>query len=597
MSKTKPTRPPPQPAETDLPEGWASATMSDVAEVVGGGTPKSTDPENFADNGHPWITPADLSDFEGVLIEHGRRALTDKGLAGCSARLVPAGTVLMSSRAPIGYVAVAANELCTNQGFKSFILADGLDSRFVLYWLRFNRGEIEQMGSGSTFMELSGARCREIPIVFPPLAEQKRIVAKVEELLGRVNAARARLAKLPAILKRFRQSVLAAACSGQLTADWRDGQSSLEPAGALLERIMANRRKRHRAELEAAKPKGGRGPRKPKSLEPSLTSCDLHELPEQWRWVTWDDLTDWITYGFTRPMPHVDHGIPIVTAKNVLDGQIDFTTADHTTPEAFDGLSEKDRPRAGEILVTKDGTLGRAAIVAESRPFCINQSVALLRFGGLSADARYLLYVVWSRLTQDMIEDQAKGAAMRHISITAFGTLPVPLPPTEEQNEIVRRVERLFALADAIEKRISAATARAGRMTQPILARAFRGELVPTEAELGAKEGREYEPASVLLARIQEDRKQQKPTKRRRGDKTMTARSAARRPAKARRPLTDVLVEQKERLTPEKLFELAGFDEDSVDQFYEQLRTLVQEGKIRQVRPNKKDVYLEATET
>ena len=127
----------------------------------------------------------------------------------------------MSSRAPIGYVAIAANELCTNQGFKSFVLEEGLDPHYVLYWLRFNRAEIELMGSGSTFMEVSGARCREIPIIFPPLPEQKRIAAKITALLERTSAARARLAKLPALLKRFRQSVLAAACSGQLTAEWR----------------------------------------------------------------------------------------------------------------------------------------------------------------------------------------------------------------------------------------------------------------------------------------------------------------------------------------------------------------------------------------
>jgi type I restriction enzyme, S subunit len=215
----------------ELPEGWASCLMGDIAEVVGGGTPRSTDPANFTANGIPWITPADLSGFTDVWIERGERCLTKAGYDSCSARLVPPGTVLMSSRAPIGYFAIAANELCTNQGFKSFVLPPEFDSQFVYYWLRSIRDEIEHMGSGSTFLEVSGSRCREIPLIIAPLAEQKRIVAKVEQLLARVNAARERLVRVPAILKRFRQSVLAAACSGRLSEIWRSCEIELRHAG------------------------------------------------------------------------------------------------------------------------------------------------------------------------------------------------------------------------------------------------------------------------------------------------------------------------------------------------------------------------------
>jgi type I restriction enzyme S subunit len=256
-------------------------------------------------------------------------------------------------------------------------------------------------------------------------------------------------------------------------------------------------------------------------MREQLDTTGLPELPEHWEWAVWDDLVDWITYGFTRPMPHVPDGVPIVTAKNVLDGKIDFSRVDRTSEPAFEDLSDKDRPRKGEILLTKDGTVGRAAIVRTDTPFCINQSVAVLRFGGPTAHVPYLLRIVQAEFTQKLIEDGAKGTAMRHISITTFGKFPLPLPPLLEQQEIVRRVEALFKLADAIEKRVEAATDRAEKLKQSILAKAFRGELVVTEAELARREGRDYEPASALLARIRTGREKQqvasKPKRRRKG--------------------------------------------------------------------------------
>lgn len=128
---------------------------------------------------------------------------------------MPSGSVLMSSRAPIGYVAVAANPISTNQGFKSFLCAEDLAPEFVAYWLRYIRPLLEQMRSGTTFSEISGSRAKEIPLHFAPLAEQKRIVEKIHPLLASVEAAHERLTKVAAILRRSRQSVLAAAFPGR----------------------------------------------------------------------------------------------------------------------------------------------------------------------------------------------------------------------------------------------------------------------------------------------------------------------------------------------------------------------------------------------
>jgi type I restriction enzyme S subunit len=194
---------------------------------------------------------------------------------------------------------------------------------------------------------------------------------------------------------------------------------------------------------------------------------------------------------------------------------LEFASVDFTSRGAFAELSDKDRPVRGEILLTKDGSIGRAAIVDTDKPFCINQSVAVLRFGGFTAHAPYLLRVIQSPFTQRLIREGAGGTAIPHISITTFGTFAVPLPPLEEQIEIALRVDGLFGLAQRIETHLARVSIGANRLPQSILAKAFRGELVPTEAELARREGREYEPAAVLLERIKKEReKETKPNKR-----------------------------------------------------------------------------------
>lgn len=130
---------------------WIECKISDIGTVVGGATPSTKKQENYDDGQIAWITPKDLSSFSGRYIERGARNITEAGLKSCSTQLLPKNTILFSSRAPIGYVAIAANELCTNQGFKSVIPNDNTDPLFLFYLLKNNKVKIEEMGSGTTF--------------------------------------------------------------------------------------------------------------------------------------------------------------------------------------------------------------------------------------------------------------------------------------------------------------------------------------------------------------------------------------------------------------------------------------------------------------
>uniref|UniRef100_UPI0030D9283F restriction endonuclease subunit S n=1 Tax=uncultured Alcanivorax sp. TaxID=191215 RepID=UPI0030D9283F len=207
----------------NIPSEWLPLKIGEVTDVVAGGTPKASQPENFSEPGSEisWLTPADLSNYSGKYIAHGARDLSQQGYDSSSAKLMPSGTLLFSSRAPIGYVAIAKNEISTNQGFKNFVIPEWIDSSYCYYYLRSIRHVAESMGTGTTFKEISGANAKKLPFILPPLAEQKAIAEKLDTLLAQVESTKARLERIPKILKRFRQSVLAAAVSGKLTEGWR----------------------------------------------------------------------------------------------------------------------------------------------------------------------------------------------------------------------------------------------------------------------------------------------------------------------------------------------------------------------------------------
>ena len=172
-------------------DNWASCEVGEITDVVGGGTPPSKDVTNFeTDGGIPWITPADLSGYKQQYITRGARNLSPKGFAACSAVMLPEGAVLFSSRAPVGYVVIAANPVCTNQGFKSFVLPNEIDSRFVYYYLKFIKPLAEDRATGTTFKELSGGAVAKLPMLLAPFNEQRRIADKLDAVLARVDACR-----------------------------------------------------------------------------------------------------------------------------------------------------------------------------------------------------------------------------------------------------------------------------------------------------------------------------------------------------------------------------------------------------------------------
>jgi type I restriction enzyme S subunit len=336
-------------------------------------------------------------------------------------------------------------------------------------------------GSAQPFVKVAETFKRSFRL--PPLAEQRRIVAKVEELLARVNAARERLAKVPGILKRFRQSILAAACSGQLTAEWRIAEKTFESVDEMLTRFGV-------------------------VVSPVRDDLELSEIPAEWRWVslrTVMDRNEAFCYGVVQPGADDPRGVFLVRAGDLEKGTVDLSQL-RRVPRTVDESYPRSRLRGGELLVTVVGAgIGESAIAPDE---CagFNCARAIAKIPVRQNSATYILRWLQTRTARGWMENDAREVARPTLNLEQLQTLPIPLPSIIEQREIVRRVEALFALADKIEARVRTATARVEKITRAILAKAFRGELVETEAELARRENRPYEPASALLERIRADR-------------------------------------------------------------------------------------------
>ncbi len=197
-----------------IPEHWQIKKLGEVGEIVSGGTP-STKVSEYWNGNISWISPADLSGYSEKIIFKGRKSITESGLINSSARLIPKGSILFSSRAPIGYVVIAGNEVCTNQGFKSIVPSKSIFNEYLLYFLKASKQNAEKVASGTTFKEISLKAFSQLEIPLPPLPEQQVIVAKIEELLSDLENGKQQLQTAQQQLNIYRQSLLNILATGE----------------------------------------------------------------------------------------------------------------------------------------------------------------------------------------------------------------------------------------------------------------------------------------------------------------------------------------------------------------------------------------------
>jgi type I restriction enzyme S subunit len=317
------------------------------------------------------------------------------------------------------------------------------------------------------------------------------------------------LARVPALLKRFRQSVLAAACSGKLTADWREEIPNAYSADSLRQQIDKLRRSAWKQQRSVK----GQSSRDEDYPIPALPSEEFDfDHPEGWGKCSMDELTSIITSGSRDWKKYYNtHGLgTFIMAQNIRPLLFDRSYRLAVAPPEHDRDRVRSEVREGDLLVTivgaNTGDVCRILEPLEQHYVC--QSVALMRPVVLETAPFLELYLNSSGHGLAQYRKWIYGEGRPHLSFDHLRETAILLPPLSEQQEIVRRVEKLFAFADQIESRLKQAQSHVDRLTQSLLAKAFRGELVPTEAELARRENRSYDPASQLLARIQTEREQ-----------------------------------------------------------------------------------------
>lgn len=449
-------------SDVNLPKEWGNCLVGQVTDVIAGGTPKAGNPDNFTEPpaGIAWLTPADLSGYKQKNISHGKRDLSKAGYDSSSAKLMPKGSILFSSRAPIGYVAVAANKISTNQGFKNFVLPDGIVSSYAYFYFRSIRDLAESLGTGTTFKEISGATAKKLPFILPPLAEQKEIAARLDDLLAQVDSIKTRLDGIPAILKRFRQSTLAAATSGKLTEQWREENGSRFESW-------------EQASIGA------------------VSTVATGKTPKRSEDVYWSNGTvPWLTSAvtgqeFCRSAEQfvTEYAVKACTLKLFKEG---------TLLLAMYGEG-KTRGQVTELKLSATCNQACAAVI-------VDKKIALRQYVKLCLKANY-----------EETRKVAAGGAQPNLNLNKVREIPISLPDLEEQTKIVRRVEELFAFADQVEQRVNEAQAHVNHLTQSILAKAFRGELTADWRAENPDLITGENSAAALLTRIQAERKKLNP--------------------------------------------------------------------------------------
>ena len=490
-----------------VPESWLWCYAKDIAKVIGGGTPSTKDETNFSSKGIPWLTPADLSDYNGIYIKAGRRDISEKGFHESSARLLPKGTVLFTSRAPIGYCVIAENPITTNQGFKSLVLESSIDPEYIRHYLLNSKEYAESLASGSTFKELSGRKTEKLKFPLPPLNEQRRIVAKIEELTAHSKRARAALDEVPTLIEQFKQSVLAAAFRGDLTADWREKNPDVEPAEKLLERFIKDREIEYKQQVQNFKSTRTRIPKLPKvSYQEGITL-----FPDSWITISVESASIFIIDCLHSTPKFVDSGEYCVDTNCIEPFKINWHTARKVTKEDFIKRASRLVPEGGDILFSREGTIGTAVKVPSDKRLCLGQRMMMFRF------ARHVLPEYAEMYLQSpYFESQYKslitGTTSPHINIGEIRKLSFLVPPVDEQKQIISITRRYLAVCDSLLAACSHGEVELEQLNQSILAKAFRGELVPQKPN--------DEPASVLLERIRTEREKLEAAKKKKKRRT-----------------------------------------------------------------------------
>ncbi|MFI6995765.1 restriction endonuclease subunit S [Nonomuraea wenchangensis] len=434
-----------------IPHTWEWCTVANVGAIVGGGTPPTSDPLNFAPSGTgiAWVTPADLGSHAGPIISHGARDLSAIGMSKCAATVMPKGTVLFSSRAPIGYVAISSGPITTNQGFRSVVPYLNGMSQYIALFLRAFRETIEAKASGTTFREVSGKVMTTLPFPLPPLDEQERITTKVAELMRLCDSLESARSSRESI-----RDTLRAACLRRVRSNAGGGMAgddeTLDIVTNHYEKLITD--PNHVGDLRemirdlAVQGRLWRDPENRVDIS-NWESTNIRELTS----IVTSGSRGWSDY-------YASSGAKFIRAQNVRFGRLllDKLAFVDIPPQAEGSRTRLDRHDI-VVVITGAGVTNPALVDLDLGEAYVSQHIGLIKLKNKEFAPWVLLCLMAPASARGQLMARAYGAGKPGLNLTNIRTLDIPLPSLPEQRRILERVNQLMGVCDALERDLRSA--------------------------------------------------------------------------------------------------------------------------------------------
>lgn len=477
--------------EVELPAGWKWSSLADCAKIIAGQSPPS-DTYNTSGNGLPF--------FQGKA-EFGDLHPTVRKWCSSPSKVAEAGDILFSVRAPVGPTNVATERCGIGRGLAAIRANDGIDPMWLLWWLRFSEKRISARGTGTTFAAITGPMLSEERLPVPPFDQQRRIVARIEELFGEIEAGEQELAAAQADLGCYRRAVLKAAVTGELTRDWREQNPPNETGADLLARILQERRARWEDAERAKFAAKGQTPkddtwksRYPEPVAPN--TADLPKLPDGWAWATMAQVT-LLTGGLTVDAKREGDElveVPYLRVANVQRGALDLSVM--KTIRAPQDRINALRLLSNDVLLNEGGDrdkVGRGWVWEGQISDCIHQNhVFRARPIVPELDGRFISHYCNEVGREYFLRESKQTTNLASLSMSKVASLAIPIPPSAEIVAIVSIAAQALESCGELLSAVGGSTREATSLRQSILAAAFNGKLVADAAPATNKSKRRH---------------------------------------------------------------------------------------------------------
>jgi len=560
--------------ENNLPQGWIIETLEEICYINMGQSPPSS---SYNNNGKG------LPFYQGKT-EFGEIFPTPRKYCSEPIKIAEENDVLISVRAPVGPTNLCFEKSCIGRGLAS-IRAINFSYKYLFYYLRKVEKKIASQGTGSTFKAISKKIIESIEIPLPPLAEQNRIIKKLDAAFDKLKKAEEALADVPEMVKDFKQSILFHGMNGELTKDWRTGNENVTNVLVFLTELKEKRKIEYDKAVPKAKELGLKKPKK--DFEFTFAK---HPKIENWSVAKLDQLiyiSARIGWKGLKAEEYTKSGPLFLSVHSLNYGEeVEFSAAYHISRKRYEESPEI-MLRNDDILLCKDGAgIGKIGIVKNlNEEATINSSLLLIR--ALEAfDSKFLFYFFSGPTLQEVVRSRITGSAIPHLFQRDIKEFNLSVPPLEEQKEIVKKIEEMMSVVQNLENVYRSSILEIKQIRNSLLSKAFRGELVEQDPN--------DEPVNVLLEKIQQEKQ--------RLEAELKAKRKQRRsqPKKKRvmknLEIIEVLKISGQPMKADEVWRESKYRED-IDAFYEQLRHEVEVAKnVQSVVETDQETYLNLIE-